>query len=79
MSKQNNLVADLRRTAETMRELGDLAKADLLNRAADYIEEKHLQLDEPPPTSANFCLCCSAIIPEGRQLCPTCESDMLKV
>lgn len=45
MTDRNNLVADLRRTAETMRELGDLAKADLLNRAADYIEEKHLQTD----------------------------------
>lgn len=45
MTKSSNLVADLRRTADTMRELGDLAKADLLNRAADYIEEKHLQTD----------------------------------
>lgn len=45
MTNRNNLTAELRRKAETMRELGDLAKADLLNRAADYIEEKHLQTD----------------------------------
>lgn len=45
MTDRNNLIADLRRTAETMRELGDLDKAELLNRAADYIEEKHLQTD----------------------------------
>ena len=45
MTDRNNLTAELRRTAETMRELGDIAKADLLNRAADYIKEKHLQTD----------------------------------
>lgn len=45
MTDRNNLIAELRRTAETMRELGDIAKAELLNRAADYIEEKHLQTD----------------------------------
>nr|DAT21056.1 MAG TPA: PROTEIN/RNA Complex, archaeal, ribosomal, 50S, protein.0A [Caudoviricetes sp.] len=23
--------------------------------------------------SMNFCVCCGAIIPEGRQVCPICE------
>lgn len=23
--------------------------------------------------SANLCVCCGAIIPEGRQVCPICE------
>lgn len=79
MTDRNNLTAELRRTADTMRELGDLAKAELLNRAADYIEEKHLQCDEMPPAAPNYCLCCGAIIPKSRQLCPQCESDILKV
>lgn len=79
MTQPNNLITELRRTAEQMQALGDLNKADLLTRAADYIEEKRLQQDELPLASANFCLCCGAIIPEGRQLCPACESDILKV
>ena len=24
--------------------------------------------------SANLCVCCGAVIPEGRQVCPNCES-----
>ena len=23
----------------------------------------------------NFCVCCGAIIPEGRMVCPMCEAD----
>lgn len=79
MTKSNELITELRRTAEQMRALGDLNKANLLTRAADYIEEKRLRQDELPPASANYCLCCGAIIPEGRQLCPKCEADMTKV
>lgn len=79
MNQTAKMINDLRRTAETMRELGDLAKAELLHRAADYIEEKHLQCDEMPPAAPNYCLCCGAIIPKSRQLCPQCESDILKV
>ena len=24
----------------------------------------------------NTCICCGAIIPEGRQICPECEYDL---
>ena len=24
----------------------------------------------------NTCICCGAIIPEGRQICPQCEDDL---
>lgn len=79
MTKTNNLITELRRTAEQMRALGDLNKANLLTRAADYIEEKRLQQNELPPASANYCVCCGAIIPEGRQICPACEAGLVKV
>ena len=26
--------------------------------------------------SANLCVCCGAIIPEGRQVCPICEDKI---
>ena len=26
--------------------------------------------------SANLCVCCGAIIPEGRQVCPICEKSL---
>lgn len=26
--------------------------------------------------NANTCVCCGAIIPEGRQVCPTCENGV---
>lgn len=45
MNKTKDLIDELRQTAETMQELGDLNKANLLTRAADYIEEKRLQED----------------------------------
>ncbi|MBQ8288113.1 MAG: hypothetical protein IJX76_04995 [Clostridia bacterium] len=79
MTKPNDLIAELRRTADQMQSLGDITKADLLTRAADYIEEKRIQQDELPPASANFCVCCGAIIPEGRQICKACEADFTKV
>lgn len=44
--KTKELIAELRHTAETMQILGDFAKADLLTRAADYIEGNHLQRGE---------------------------------
>ena len=24
----------------------------------------------------NYCVCCGAIIPEGRMVCPTCEANV---
>lgn len=29
--------------------------------------------------SANLCVCCGAIIPEGRQVCPICEKGLVSL
>ena len=26
----------------------------------------------------NYCVCCGAIIPEGRQVCPICEASVME-
>jgi len=46
---------------------------------ADDAMEKHYaaRMNDAPPVDpyadANRCVCCGAIIPEGRQVCLTCE------
>jgi len=36
-----------------------------------------IQMDKniPNNTGVETCVCCGKIIPEGRQMCPSCEND----
>ena len=46
------------------------------NRDAIYLSQKirdDIQLYRP---DVNHCVCCGAIIPEGRQVCPNCERTL---
>ena len=49
---------------------------DLINRQREEIERLKKHREEPSPTPNNTCICCGEIIPEGRQICPTCEKQL---
>jgi len=44
-------------------------------RAKNKKEDKFYQKYDKEQQNANRCICCGEIIPEGRQVCPGCESE----
>lgn len=43
----------------------------------NYCPECGAKMDVPDPNTdtSDHCVCCGEIIPEGRQVCPKCESE----
>jgi predicted nucleic acid-binding Zn ribbon protein len=50
--------------------------ADLINRQKGEIERLRKYTEEPSPAPNNTCICCGEIIPEGRQVCPSCGKQL---
>ena len=44
-----------------------------------YGEKCHIYRYSFPKDVDNICVCCGNIIPEGRQVCPTCEVGYEKI
>lgn len=48
------------------------------NRYGESCHIKRYFLREVNATNDNRCVCCGVIIPEGRQVCPTCENKSIE-
>jgi len=55
-----------------------LCTRQLLDAGYDLNAWAKEMLEEGKPMNENTCVCCGAVIPEGRQVCPKCEQMLDK-